>query len=259
MANEYKIYFRKLNDVSALSLENAFFLPVNPEELTASVQSNDEDYNILALGPVIQARTPKLKTVSFSSYFPGRPDNIMLDREQFRPPEFYISFFESCFKNKDILVYIPVRVYENGETYKALPEEGFNAVITDWEYSEKAGETGDFYYSLELTEYKEFLPKKITLTGETQEGTQAAVAVTEKARDIPNGQLYVGAIVVVNGGYYYSSYGDEPHYQANGGTYRISRIVNDDPTRAYPIHITNMSGGALGWITRDSCRVVSGN
>lgn len=254
MPNYYRIFIKKSGDQT---LESAFFLPVNPDEIKSSVGSNNEDYNVLSLGPVIQPRTPKLKVVSFSSYFPGRPDSIMLQPESFKEPSFYISFFEKAFKNKEILTYIPSRCYETGEAYAATEDNGFQAVVTSWEYSEKGGETGDFYYSLELTEYKDFSPITIAITGETDTQTQAAIAVPEKTRDVPKNQLYVGATVTVNGPYYYSSYGDIPYYQSNGATYLISRIITDDPARPYPIHITTANGGAVGWVKKDSCQVVS--
>ena len=172
----------------------------------------------------------------------------------------------------EIITYIPSRKYETGEAYALEIDPGFDALVTSFAYEEKGGETGDFYYDLELTEYKNFSPLKMTLTKATEERSEnendtsvaaqgqraqdSVITTTERQRETPMGQLYVGGNVTVSGAYYYSSYGDEPHSQASGGTYNISRIVNDDPDRPYPIHIVNSTGGAVGWVKRAACSVV---
>ena len=65
----------------------------------------------------------------------------------------------------------------------------------------------------------------------------------------------VGSLCTANGPYYYTSYGDEPHGNGKGRRVAVSRIV--DATRAYPIHVTTESGGALGWMKKDALQVVS--
>ena len=254
MENNYRIFIKRLQDPDG----NAFFLPVNPESITEELGDDSQEYNVLALGPVIQPRMPKLKTVSFSSYFPGRPDTDMaaLDPQGVRTPVFYIGVFENAMKNKEILTYIPSRRYETGEAYALETGSGMDCVVTGFSHEEKGAETGDFYFDLTLTEYKSFAPLKLTLTQTEEEGQESVIATQESQRTVPDGQLYVGCGVSVNGPFYYSSYGDEPHGQASGGVYRISRIVNDDPDRPYPIHIVTENGGALGWVKRGACQTV---
>ena len=82
------------------------------------------------------------------------------------------------------------------------------------------------------------------------------VATAEPTRSIPSSQLTVGQEVVVNGNYYYSSYGAEPHGTFSGFQGKISRIVTTDPTRAYPYHITTKSGGARGWVKESQIQAV---
>ena len=88
-----------------------------------------------------------------------------------------------------------------------------------------------------------------------QAANTAPAASVEPARDIPAGQLVVGSLCTANGPYYYTSYGDEPHGNGKGRRVVVSRIV--DATRAYPIHVTTESGGALGWMKKDALQVVS--
>lgn len=47
-------------------------LPINPEKLPETKESDNGEYNVLGLGPVMQPRTPKLRKVTISGLFPGR-------------------------------------------------------------------------------------------------------------------------------------------------------------------------------------------
>ena len=108
---------------------------------------------------------------------------------------------------------------------------------------------------MELTEYKDYAPQSINLTGQTT-ADGANIVNEEKTRSIPEQQLYVGAQVTVNGDYYYSSYGDEPHGNGNGRTCVVSRIVEDE-TREYSVHIKTVDGGSLGWVKASALTVVN--
>ena len=247
--NNYGLFFSRKSDGLVLRL------PINPSELPVARSTENSDENVLGLGPINIPRIPALKKVTISSYFPGKVDLMTLTSGSFKEPYFYINFFETAMLEKQVITYTPVRAYETGEAYMTQ-DIGFDVLITNFEYTEKGGETGDFYYDLELTEYKDFSPLKLNLTGETT-ASGAAVATTEQTRDIPDGQLYVGAQVTVNGDYFYSSYGEEPHGSGNGRQCVISRIVSDDATREYAIHITTPEGGALGWVKASELTVVN--
>lgn len=253
MANNYRLSFKKQFD----SADQAFFLPVNPDKLPTVTETSNTDYNVLGIGPIMVPRIPELKKITISSYFPGRIDNLTLTADNFREPEFYIDFFDSAMLNKEIISYVPIRIYENNVQYMIQDNTSMDYLVTNFQYEERGGETGDFYYDLELTEYKNYSPLQISLTGDTDSETGAAVATTQNTRSIPKGQLYVGAKVTLNGAYYYSSYGDEPHSNSSGRTCIISRIENTDDTRPYPVHVKTENGGALGWVKREALQVVS--
>lgn len=227
-------------------------LPVNPEKLPVSRDNDNGDYNVLGIGPIMVPRTPKQRVVTISSFFPGRVFSGILTPNEFQPPEVYIQFFESAMNDKVPILYTPVRYYENGEPFMT-GDAGFQVLVTQFTTEERGGETGDFYYDLELTEYRDYSPQ--TMQVKQQEASQPAVVTTEPARDIPSGQLVVGAVCIANGPYYYTSYGEEPHGNGNGRRVVVSRMV--DATRAYPVHINAESGGALGWTKKESLQVVS--
>ena len=236
-------------------------LPVNPEKLPEERDTDNGSYNVLGIGPVTVPRIPKQRELVISSWFPGRVFPGVLTAGGFRTPEFDIQFFQSAMLDGAPILYTPVRYYENGEPFMT-GDTGFPVLVTQFNTEERGGETGDFYYDLTLTEYRDYAPKSVQLRQEgggasdAPQNGQAVPAAAEPAREIPAGQLAVGVSAVANGPWYASSYGDEPHGNGNGRTVRISRMV--DRTRAYPVHVTTPAGGPLGWMKADALQVVNG-
>ena len=245
MVNNFGLFFTRD--------ETVIRLPVNPEKLPVARESDNDDYNVLGIGPIMVPRTPNLKEITISSFFPGRPFSGVLTSGGFQPPEFYINFFESAMNDKVPILYTPVRYYEDGEAFMT-GETDLPVLVTQFSTEERGGETGDFYFDLTLTEYRDYTPYTMMIQQSSQSG-QPVVATTEPARSIPQGQITVGTTCIANGPYYYTSYGDEPHGNGNGRRVVVSRIV--DATRAYPVHVTTESGGALGWMKKDALQVVS--
>ena len=229
-------------------------LPVNPAKLPVAKGTENGEYNVLGLGPIMVPRTPSLREVTISSFFPGRPFSGVLTSGAFQPPEFYIDFFQRAMDELAPILYTPVRYYENGEPFMT-GDTGFQVLVTDFQTEERGGETGDFYYDLTLTEYRDYAPQTMEVKSAGSEGAPAVVA-TQPSRDIPQGELYVGCPCIANGPWYYTSYGDEPHGTGSGRRVVVSRIV--DKTRAYPYHVTDESGGPLGWMKGEALQVVSG-
>lgn len=222
-------------------------LPHNPEKLPVSKDSDNGEYNVLGIGPITVPRIPKQQEVTISGYFPGRADGYTVTPNGFIEPETYIQFFQSAMDDKAVITYTPVRYYEDGTPYFTA-DEGFQCIVTAFQYEERGGETGDFYYELTIREWRDYSPQPVE---EKQQADGTTVLTQEPSRDIPQGHLYVGATVTANGPYYYTSYGDEPHGNGNGRRVVVSRIVADDPTRPCQVHITTEDGGDLGWISAD--------
>lgn len=229
-------------------------LPVNPEKLPVTRETDNGDYNVLGIGQIMVPRTPKLRTVTISSFFPGRVFPGVLTSGAFQPPAFYISFFESAMEDKAPILYTPVRFYEDGESFSG-GDTGMACLVTGLETEERGAETGDFYYTLTLTEYRDYSPGTMQIK-RAATASAASVATTEPERTVPKGQLVVGSVCAANGKYYASSYGDGPHGNGNGRRVVISRIA--DESRAYPYHVKRESGGALGWMKKTALQVVSG-
>lgn len=239
--NDFGLFFKRQN----VANDMVYRLPVNPEKIPVSQDSANEEYNVLGIGPIMVPRIPNLKKISIESYFPGRIDRMTLTSGDFQPPEFYINFFRNAMENKEVLIYAVSRCYEDGTPY-FVNDPSINVLVTGFQTEERGGETGDFYYTLELTEYRDYNPLTIQIQTEAT-AEKPATATTEQTRSIPKGQLYVGMTAILNGNYFYSSYGDKPSGSGNSRRVVVSRIINDDNERPYPVHVRSESGGALGW------------
>nr|DAW43759.1 MAG TPA: tail assembly protein [Caudoviricetes sp.] len=245
MANNFGLFFTRDGQVIRL--------PVNPEQLPVEKDNANDDYNVLGIGPIMVPRIPKQRVVTISSFFPGRVFPGILTSNGFQPPEFYINFFNSAMNEKAVILYTPVRYYENGEPFMQS-DTGFQVLVTSFTYTEKGGETGDFYYDLELTEYRDYSPQTMQIQTPATSTSPATVS-TEKQRDIPQGQIVVGSTCIANGQYCYTSYGDGPFGTANGQRVVVSRIV--DGSRPDCVHITTEDGSPLGWLPKSALQVVS--
>ena len=144
-------------------------LPVNPEKLPVARDNDNSEYNVLGIGPIMIPRIPKLREVTISSFFPGREFSGSNQWGAFHPPEYYIQFFESAMNDKAPIIYTPVRYYENGEPFMT-GDTGFEVLVTQFNTEERGGETGDFYYDLTLTEYRDYTPQSLS----AQSGRQPA-------------------------------------------------------------------------------------
>jgi hypothetical protein len=166
---KYKLYFSRDSTVLAL--------PINPEKLPETISADNGKYSVLGLGQIMQPRTPDLRIVSISGLLPGRrlPGQTGIHL----PPAVYIDFFTSAMRKKSPIVYTPVRFYENGLPFLG-PSLGFPCLVTKFKTEERGGETGDFYFDLSLSEYRDFSPQRAVVQGEGQTGTFTPATTPER-------------------------------------------------------------------------------
>lgn len=252
-------------------------LPVNPEKFPTARDNDNKDYNVLGIGPIMVPRTPKLREVTISSFFPGRNN---YEYPGALDPDVYISYFQSAMDNKSVLIYTPVRSYEDGTPF-GTADVGFPVLVTSFDTEERGGEVGDFYYDLTVTEYRDYSPVRMQLAGGSSGGgnsisvsaastratasggtstsgasssAASAVLIVQPSRDIPQGQLYVGALAIANGTCYQTSAGGGTATPVSGQRVSIARINNEQPNAVY---VTTEDGTALGWIVSSGLQVVS--
>lgn len=216
-------------------------LPVNPEEIMINSSGNNKTEEIIKLGEINLLRQKKLEALVIESFLPNDADApYVLTKGKFEKPQYYIDFFENIRKEKK-----PFRFIISDTKINML------AAIEDLEYGLKAGDD-DIHYSLNIKEYQPFSSKVVKITLPATKAEPAKVT-PPPATERPKTGFAIGDTVIVDGKYWYTSYGDNPHGTFKNFTGKISHIVADK-NRKYRYHITTPSGGYRGWVAKNQMK-----
>lgn len=209
-------------------------LPVNPAELRVQSEGDNETVNIVKLGEVNIIKQKTLDEVEVESFLPKYASApYVLTYGEFEEPQFYIDYFNRVREDKK-----PLRFIVSDTKINML------ASIEEFEYGLDA-QDDDTHYKLVLKEYKNYSSKVVKIK---QDETTKKTVVKTTTTTRPKTGFAIGDTVIANGRYYYSSWGVQPSYVfPKDFVGKISHIVNDK-TRAFPIHITTLTGGYRGWV-----------
>lgn len=169
---QYQIFF---------SFEDTILqLPMNPETLPVELAGENEQYNVLGIGPITIPRTPQQKRVKIAGLLPALADT---------PPETYLKFFQDAMYEQRVIVYTPVRIDETGEKFNG-GDDGFECLVENITAEERGGEPGDFYYELEIVEYRDYTPQIVEVrpiqTGYAASSTRVRVSEGIQVGDTVN-------------------------------------------------------------------------
>lgn len=93
-----------------------FRIPVNPTEWTLERDGDDENANILNVGPIIIPRTPKLAKIKWESWFPwDSTEPYVLTSGGFKNPQYYIDRINGFMFANEPVQFIASRSMEGGE------------------------------------------------------------------------------------------------------------------------------------------------
>lgn len=218
-------------------------IPVNPEEIEIKYPSNNKECDVLGVGQVVVQKRPGLKEVSWKGFFPGDDSAAPYINKGVKSPKWY-----------EMQISKAMRIRQKGRliiSRSGLYDTNMRCIISQFETTDKGGEPGDMYYSLELQEYRDYSPQTVSIVTTTSpssggDPTQSDVSA-EQQRAVETPALRVGASVVVNGKYCYDSYGAKPHGTANNISTTVTRIVSGNP---YPVHV-----GSYGWVQESQIQI----
>lgn len=249
----YKIRFVTLN-------EN-IVLPVNPTEVSVQYGGDNASYNVVGIGDIIIPRTPKLAAVSFESFFPKTGDFLTYANESaWYEPRDYVSFFRNLQTEQQIFKLVICRADGFDPTF----DTNITAVINDFTITDKGGESGDVYYSMTISEWRNAQPEKLEIasSGETDSNgatTKPRELVAIKQRNTELYPLKVGQVVSVTGRVFALPEMTDIQWRlsrkiASQQTGTISRIIDLKTPAKKMIHIIG-----IGWIEEKNCTPVDGN
>lgn len=221
-------------------------IPVNPEEIEDSIENNDKTYTVLGVGQIAVLKKPKLREISWKSFFPAVKDDPWVTNKA-RSPETYVEALQEAMEEQDTGRLIISR--------SGLFDTNLRCSVAEFTITDKGGEPGDIYYEVKFREYRDYSPQTVSLIttpaespANPFEGVTVVEAIADAERPVETPVVRVGATAIANGNYYYSSLGAEPHGVANNKTVTIRRIVDG---AEYPILIND-----LGWVQESQLQIV---
>lgn len=137
-------------------------IPVLPEKLKVTSPGNNDTATVLVLGYILILRKKGLRTVAWDSFFPVNDAPFVTGR--ITDP---VEIVKAIQKARDSLD--PVRFLITGTDLDINVRMG----VETFDYEERAGELGDFYYSIKLSEWKDYSPRRIVLPPEPAKPAQA--------------------------------------------------------------------------------------
>ncbi|KNY26320.1 LysM peptidoglycan-binding domain-containing protein [Pseudobacteroides cellulosolvens] len=167
MIEEYGIFF----DFEGETIR----LPQNPSEFQIKVKSSNKTYELVKLGEISVIKDIPLREISFKSTLPNNKDYPwVLTKNLFKYPIFYLVKFRQYKESKK-----PVRLVVTRKTYEGISDVQTNILVTieDYTATEVAGALGDWEYSLNLKEYREYGTKKLSFQKSTSTSTSKVVNV----------------------------------------------------------------------------------
>lgn len=137
-------------------------LPVLPAKLKVTSPGKNETTTVLELGEILRLRKKGLRTVAWDCFFPVHTAPYVTG--QITTP---IEIVKAIQAARDTLS--PIRFLITGTDLDINVRMG----IETFDYEERSGELGDFYYSIKLSEWKDHSPRKIVLPPEPAKPAKA--------------------------------------------------------------------------------------
>lgn len=135
-------------------------LPVNPiEEITFSTKTLNETKENVNLVEINLLSGRGLLDIKLSSLFPRYTDSLGIDFA-IKQPSDYILLIQKAMEESQPISFIII-----GENY----DLNLKVSIESFDYTEKAGEIGEFYYDLALKEYREPTVTNCKIEGKTSD------------------------------------------------------------------------------------------
>lgn len=127
-------------------------IPVLPEKLEVSSPGKNDKTVTLGLGEVLLLRAKGLRSVTWDSFFPAHA--APYSTQSVPNPVEAVRAIQAA---RDALK--PIRFLLTGGDLDINTDMG----VESFHYEERYGEVGDLYYSIQLTEWKSYAPRRLEL------------------------------------------------------------------------------------------------
>lgn len=148
--------------ISLIVEEREIAIPVLPEQLRVTSPGKNETTTVLNLGEVLILRKKGLRTVAWDSFFPA--NNAPYVTGRITDPVEIVQAIQKARDKEN-----PLRFLITGTDL----DINFRMGVETFDYEERSGELGDFYYSIKLSEWKDCSPRRIILPTDPAKPAQA--------------------------------------------------------------------------------------
>lgn len=148
--------------ISLIVEEREIAIPVLPEQLKVTSPGKNETTTVLNLGEVLILRKKGLRTVAWDSFFPA--NNAPYVTGRITDPVEIVQAIQRARDKEN-----PLRFLITGTDL----DINFRMGVETFDYEERSGELGDFYYSIKLSEWKDCSPRRIILSPDPSKPAQA--------------------------------------------------------------------------------------
>ncbi|HAY3897736.1 TPA: LysM peptidoglycan-binding domain-containing protein [Escherichia coli] len=174
--SSYGIFFRDEKDRITIRL------PINPEEVNRSTDTENEEYEVLKLGKISVPGSKGLTSIEFEAPLPFSIARYVETPKNFKKPDYYLDKFNLWMKDKR-----PIRfICTNGKTR----DISMLVTIASVKVVEKAGEEGDYLVSYSLQEYVPYQIREVKKTSSTSSTTKSKKSTRQSNPPKPPYNLY---------------------------------------------------------------------
>lgn len=135
-------------------------IPVLPEVFHVKTGSNNDRVDVAGLGEIVIMQSRPALQVSFSSFFPAKAFQGM---QISKSPHILVETIKR-WKASDKPIHFVC----------TSPLVMFYAVIEGFDYHERGGDPGTYYYDISLKEYRDIRPRQIKIHPDTQTASLAS-------------------------------------------------------------------------------------
>lgn len=247
MPTTFAIYY----GIYLVNNETVVRIPINPiDEYTIDTDTANSTYDVLSIGEITIPRTPLPKSIEWSTFFPRESDAYyVVTKANFREPQYYINYINNIMNNKTPIRLIINRYYEDGQI---IFDDNLMVTVESFQVKEIGGETGDFYYTIRLKEYRDFSPILLNfenISTDPLTNDQVIDAIKQNQRD-SSYTNNVGDNVFVNGPYFSDPEGSARIGNLSNTVLEIGRIIlNPESNQRYTYYIVG-----YGWVESTQIR-----
>lgn len=221
-------------------------LPVAPAKLQISENGLNKVVRLIDGGEINLLKSAALKEIGFEFMIPQVSYPFSVQKGAVKPAEYYLGYMEGLKNARRPFQFIVSRTTPGG---RILFSTDIKVSLESLSVTEAAEQGFDLLFGVRLRQYRDYGLKTISTAsgGGVSKKTERGESTTAEK------PAMIGAEVIINGRLYGNSYGEAAGQTRTNYRGKIN-YINLNGSHAY--HVTTPSGQWLGWVTKESIRVI---